>query len=840
MRGLGNALFVVDGLPRDPSILNLSEIEQVSVLKDGHAAMLWGSAAKNGVIQITTKRGKALKRKVGVSVDQGIGLPVALPEYLGSAKYFELYNEALVNDGLAPSRNAATIALYDGSNPYRYPDVDYYSSEYLKSMVPVSRVLTEFGGGNENTQYYANVGWNRSGQLYKLGEAAKMGTNRFNMRSNVDFKINDFIKSTLDGVFIVTYGRNPAGNFWNDASTLHPHYYSPLLPVSMIDNTTALQDQLAVAKKINGEYILGGTGQFMSNPYGNMFLAGYVENNARTATISNTIDVSLDALLEGLSFKTFFSYDAYNTYASAVNNVYAVYSPTWNAENKITGLQMINQDRNTGEKNMPIAQRYFERRLASYAMFDYRNTFQQAHTVSAVLLGYYNKTRYNNALIDGKNAHLGLRIGYDFNKKYYADFSSTYTNGFYLKPGSKGGFAPSLGLGWVMSEEDFLGDSKVVDFLKIRASAAIQNLDLNYLGTGYPYEQSYIQAGMNFDFGNVTRSTQTYIATRMANNNLTFEKMKSINVGFDGYFFNRSLYAEGNVFSNWWTGQVVRPASIYPAYLSYYYPFENYNSTRYSGVELGLVYAKSYGELSFELGTNFMYTASKRTKVLENFAFDYQNRQGKPTDVIFGLEALGLFKDTPDIDGSDQQKYSIVKPGDIKYMDQNNDDIINANDQIEIGNALPRISYGINLLVRYKGLSLMAAATGYGGYDYIQGGDYFWVDGNKKYSAEVLNRWTPATASSASYPRLSTQSNTNNYQNSTYWLKRGNFFSLNRVQLTYHFPQSFLSQWIMRELSVYLRGSNLGMFCPDADKRQLNIGFAPSYRIYAAGVNVAF
>lgn len=827
LRGLGSALIVVDGIPRDPSTLNLSEIDQVTVLKDGHSAILWGSAAKNGVIQITTKRGQALKREVKVSIDQGFATPVVLPEYLGSAEYFKLYNEALTNDGFSPSRTEETIALYNGSNPYRYPDVDYYSSEYLKNKYPTSRILTEFGGGNDNTQYYANVGWNRRGYLYNLGEAANMGSNRFNMRANVDFKINSFIKSTLDGVFIVGYSKNPAGNFWSDASTLHPDYYSPLLPISMMNDSPAIADKLATAKLINGQYILGGTQQYTSNPYGNMFLAGYVETYDRVATINNTIDFNLNALVSGLSFKTFFMYDVYNMYNMTIDKTYAIYTPTWDADGKITNLTTEGRDWNTGNKNMPMDNRYFERKIGGYAMFDYHKTFSKVHTVSGVLLGYFNRLRGNNTIIDRKNAHLGLRLAYDYNKKYFADFSSNYTHGYYLKPGNRGGYSPSLGLAWVISEEDFMNND-FIDYLKIRTSASIQNLDLAYLTTGRPYELSYVSSGSNFAWGDGAYSSATYVPTKTANNNLTFEKMSSINFGFEGYFFNRILYAEGNVFKNNWTGQVVRQGSIYPAYVGAFYPYENYNNTKYSGIELGLVLSESVGDFSFELGTNFMYASSKRTKVREVWANDYQYRSGKPNDAIFGMEALGLFQNENEIANSPKQTFSVPKPGDIKYKDQNDDGVINNDDQVEIGNSLPKLSYGINILLRYGNFSLMATGTGYGGFDYILSNDYFWVDGNKKYSAEVLNRWTPSTATTATYPRLSSSANTNNHQYSTYWLKDGKYFNLNRVQLTYHIPESILKNWIIKGSSVYVRGSNLGMLCPDSEKRQLNIGSEPN------------
>ncbi|MDD4922839.1 MAG: SusC/RagA family TonB-linked outer membrane protein, partial [Bacteroidales bacterium] len=726
LRGLGSALIVVDGIPRDPSNLNLSEIDQISVLKDGNASMLWGSQAQNGVIQITTKRGTAFKRKVEVSVEQGFSKPVALPKYLGSAEYFTLYNEARVNDGLTASRSESTIALYaDSSNHYRYPNVDYYSSEYLKELRPTTSVLTQFSGGNATTQYYANVGWNRKGTLYNLGKAADMSSNRFNMRANVNFKVNEYIKSSVDAVIVFDMNKNPNGNFWSDASTLHPDYYSPLLPISAVKNTPGLAAQLGTAKQINNGYILGGTAQYASNPYGNMFLSGNVTNNQRNASINNSIEFDLRNITPGLKFRTYLSFDVYNRYNVQVTNQYAVYTPTWDSSDSISALTMVGTDATSGVQNMPVSSMYFERRIGTYAMFDYAKTIGKDHTIAATLLGYWDKFRQDAVLIDQKDAHLGLRVTYDYKKKYFADFSSTYTNGFRLMPGKRGGYAPSLALAWILSEEDFMKDSKQVDYLKLRGSASIQNLDLNNLGTEWrPYEESFMMSGSYYNYADGTRQTQGVTIMRSANPNLTFEKMKSVNLGIEGSFFNRLLSVDANVFTQRWTGQVVRQSSTYSSFLGSYYPYENYNETGYYGGELGLTLAKSIGKFSFQLGSNLLYATSKVLKKSELWGNDYQYRQGKSVDGIYGLEALGLFQDVTEIANSPVQKYSEAKPGDIKYKDQNDDHMIDANDQVRIGNSQARFSYGLNLLLKYGNLSLMATGDGRSGYQYLQRGEY--------------------------------------------------------------------------------------------------------------------
>ena len=858
IRGLEDALIVVDGVPRDPSMINISEIESISVLKDGNAAMLWGSRAKNGVIVVTTRRGTPFKRKIDVSVEKGYSTPIALPKYLGSGEYFKYYNEALMNDGLAPNRADSTITHYlDGRNPYRYPSLDYYSSEFLKSSKPFQRILAEMSGGNASTQYYTNIGWNREGTLYNLGEAADMTRNRFNMRGNVNFQVNEYIKSSVDAVFIFDLNKRPNGNFWGDASTNHPDYFSPLLPISAVRRTATLNGQVKAAKKIEDAYILGGTSQYTNNPYGIMFRSGDNTDNQRTATVNTSIEADLRNITKGLKFKAYMSIDLYNHYQVSTSPTYAVYNPTWQRfghTDSISGLAMTGTDVNTGTQNIPTSlitrngvqttTPYFERRIGAHAMLDYDRTFNEDHHVTGTLLAYWDKFKINNILIDQKDAHIGLRATYGYKQKYLVDFTSTYTNGFRLAPGSKGGYAPSLALAWNLSEEGFLKGSETVDFLKLRASASIQNIDPN-LGTEWtPYKESF-QADVYYTYadglrGGSSQNLRGVTLMRSDNYGLTFEQMKSVNAGVEGYFFDRLLYIDANVFTQRWEGQVIRRTSEYPSWIANNNPYTNNNITGYTGGELGITLSKTIGKFAFSLGGNMLYQESKAVKLSEIRNETYQYRQGRSTDAMFGLVALGLFRNETDIFDSPAQQFSEVRPGDIKYKDINDDGLIDSRDAIEIGNSQARFSYGLNFLVKYGGLSLMATGDGRSGYNYNLSGAYFWIQGNDKYSEEILNRWTPETAETATYPRLTSKASTNNYQTSTYWMQDGSYFRLNRVQLTYEFPKSLLRNCPTKEISLYVRGSNLQMWSTKSIQRQLNIGAEPDYRSYALGVNILF
>jgi len=339
--------------------------------------------------------------------------------------------------------------------------------------------------------------------------------------------------------------------------------------------------------------------------------------------------------------------------------------------------------------------------------------------------------------------------------------------------------------------------SSAVNYLKLKASAGILNTEFNSLDYKL-YESTYVGAGSSFSWNDGGRSNGAIISQRAANPNLTFEKMKNINVGVEGYFFNNLLYVDANLFTTKNTGQLVQ-RTTFPAYLYLNIPYENYNETSYTGGELGVVLTKSLGDLTIDLGANFLYASSKATVRSELWANDYQYRQGLPNDVIFGLEAIGLFADSAEILASPPQWFGEVRKGDIKYKDQNGDNKIDSDDAVEIGNSIPNISYGLTLNLRYKNFNLFALGNGQNGAESYYSGSYFRPVGDSKYSEEVLNRWTPATASTATYPRLSSKTSSNNNQNSTYWLYSNNYFRIDHVQLTVDLPSNIAKKISSKE-----------------------------------------
>lgn len=835
IRGTGNALFIVDGLPRDISTINLSEIDQITVLKDINSSVLYGNAAVNGVVLVTTKRGQPHKKQINVSAYSGVSKPAALPKYLPSADYMELYNEARVNDGLAPQYSSEAIGNYRSGNPYRYPNVDFFSNEYLKKVKSFSSVRMELSGGNEVATYYSNIGWSQTGNLLDFGAGKSAKANTFNARGNVDLKVNHWIKSSLDAVAVLSNDEGPRGNYWGLASTLRPNLFSPLLPISLIDP----DNELLKGRKndVGGMYLLGGTSSYQTNPIATGYSGGSNEHVQRTFSFNNRIEFELDRFVEGLAFLTNVSFDYYTEYDQFVSNSYAVYSPLWAPdEDRIIDLTQYGTDARTGVQNVGNAS--YQRRLGFYGMLAYDRTFSKLHHLTGSLLGYATSYKIQGSLQGDKNANLGLRLAYIYKNQCMIDFSSAYVNSSKLPEGNRGAFSPSLGLAWVIRSDNFKSSASAVNYLKLRLSAGLMNSDAGIDGYYY-YDDRYGTSG-SYAWYEGARSANGVLPYYGGNSQLSFEKRREINLGFESVLFDHRLSVDANVFRTVYYDQITRPQTLYPSYYSTYIPYKNFDENAWQGAELGLSYTQEIGDFVIGIGANALYVDSEVKKKDEIYSEDYLYRTGRPVDARFGLVADGFFVDQGDIDNHEVQAFGTVKPGDIRYVDQNDDGIIDPNDEVRIGRSQAPFSYGLNMKLSYRNLTLFGHGTGALGADGYLTGDYYWVDGDNKYSEMVLNRWTDATKATATFPRLSSMASSNNFRSSTFWLYRDDFFTLDRLQMTYEVPIKATNKITMKSLSFYINASNVLTISKYRNFREMRVGSEPLYRSFSLGVNATF
>jgi TonB-linked SusC/RagA family outer membrane protein len=831
IRGIGDALIVVDGVPRSSADLNLQQIEQITVLKDLSSGLMYGSQSDKGVILITTKHGGLLKKLMRITAENGYNRPISYPQYLSAADYMTLFNEALYNDGLIPKYTTGEIqATRTGTDPVRYPDESYFNSTYLKEWSSFANIVGEAGGGNEVAKYYLNLGWKHNNSILKLGEGGKGKDDRLNMRGNVNYKLNDNISINFDGSVVMNLQRQPrypVNDFWQLSSTLKPNYSPVLIPAELMTDEGLLE----AAQLIEGKYLLGGTSEYPENIYGELTKSGSNNIVTRLLQMNTGLDFDLNFITQGLTGSAYLSFDMFNGFNSVLQNTYAVYRPVYEAD---TISEFIKYGNDVKQTDKAVTEANFYRRTGIYGTLNYHRIFSDDHEINATALAYRDSYSTQDILNPTKHLHFGIRTNYLYRNKYIAELTGVIAGSGKLLESVPYALSPGIGLGWIMTEEDFLRNNSLVDYLKVRANWAINHTDeaIDY----FLYRSQVYTQGANFYYGqgnyyNRVRNSVT------GNADLSWEKHMEINLGFESLLLDNKLGIEGTYFYSKSFDLLSRRSNYLPVYFSGN-PYENYGSNQTQGIEIGLNYTASLGEIEVKLGSNFIYSVPKALKLDElNYKETYLKHEGKPTDAMFGWVALGLFKDLPEISSHAVQTFGIVKPGDIKYQDLNNDMVIDDNDQMMIGNSHSRCAYGFNTNIKYKAFELFALATGQFGGNVIYNNNYYWISGDLKYSEVVWDRWTPETASTASYPRLSYTSNENNFRNSTFWLEDKNWCTLHTTQLTYTLPGNIIG---INDIRIFLRGNNLVTFSKIKDKMNLNIGSAPKTRDLSFGLTATF
>ncbi|ADQ78598.1 TonB-dependent receptor [Paludibacter propionicigenes WB4] len=880
--GQSDKLVLVDGVPRDQYNVIPSEIDQITVMKSAAAIVLYGSRAARGVINITTKRGIKDENKFKVRLNTGIYVPKRNPQYLGSADYMKLYNEALTNDnnGVAPATGLYPQSQIDGTtagtNPIKYPDVNFYSSDYIKKYSNRTDVTTEYTGGNNRARFYLNMGYYNTNTLINFGHGKDEGENRFNVRGNLDLKLSDMITAKVNSSITfydqntINTGSTASNGYWQMAATLRPNQFAPFIPLSYLQGADAATQGYVNNSSflINGNSLLGGISTQLTNPFADAYVRGYNTNTTRKYQFDASLNFDLAKVLKGLSFETQFAVDYNSSYQTVHgDNSYAVYAPllktgasSW-SNDSIKSLTKYGTDQLTNTQGLNNT--YDQQTLFFSGAFKYANTFNKVHNVSAMLLGHTYKLQESQVYhASAVNLNFGLQASYNYMQKYYLDFAGSVVHSAKLAPGHRDAFSPTVSLGWRISNEDFLSKSDVVNDLKITASAGILNTDLDFVsfnngspvaGSGYYMYQGIYSNGAgsywSWQEGRQLRSTDV---TRGANPSLTFEKKKEISLGLETSLFNRTIQISGNYFYNLMSGIPVQIANLFPNYLQVAYPsassfipYVNYNEDQRTGFDIGANFNKRIQKLDLSVGVVATYYHTKANVRSENNQYAYQNLQGKPLDAILGLKSLGFFKDAADIAASPKQTYGTVMPGDIKYEDVNHDGVIDDKDRVYLGTwgsyGSP-LTLALNVTAKWNNFTLFILAnSGTGSYG-MKNGSYYWATGGTtaKYSEPMLGRWTAATAETATYPRLTTTSGDNNFRNSDFWLYKNDRINLAKVQLSYDIPKKLLSKTFISDLGVYINGNDLLLIAKERVLMETNIGSAPQTRYFSAGVKVAF
>jgi len=875
-------LVIIDGVKRPSNNVLPSEIEQITFLKGAQAVVLYGSKGAKGAILITTKRGKVDGLQIQANANTGFHVAKEFPEYLGSAEYMTLYNEARANDGLEARYSQQDIYNHaSGLNPYRYPNVNYYSDEYVRKAYNRSEATLEIQGGGKRAHFYTNINYYRLEDLLNFGDAKDNYTDRFSVRGNVDLVVNKVIKGFANASATFYNANKNKGDFWREAAgndqynnnvgygrPNYPENAAPLIPIDLVD-PNATKAIALLNKSLNlldGKYFPGGTKATQTNAIADCYFGGKTTDVSRQFQFDAGIIYDMNSFVKGLSFKTLFSIDYAANYSLSYDNKYAVFIPTWsnyNSVDAIVGITQQNDEIVTG--HMAMSDTKYRQTITWNGHFDYDNTFADKHHVTGMLLANMYTTTRSGEYHRYANANLGLQAGYDYMGRYFAEASLAAVHSARLAEGHRGALSPSFTVGWNIAKENFMKDS-FVDDLMLSASYSNLNEDIDvYMKSGnnekyfYLYDALWTTSGGNLSW-NEGSSTDRTNSTMGSNPSLDYIHRKEFSVSLRGSFFNKLISADLTFFNTDMDGFIVQNLTTFPSHLQgglnngTFMPAINNNIQNRKGLDFCITARKQFGDVFAQLGFVGTYLSTNNKKYDELVEYDYLHKEGRPIDALWGYKCLGFYS-TSDFNYNEETgKYTLksdlptpkiggtIQPGDLKYEDVNGDGVLDSKDQVELGKSGTYgspFTFGVNLTLKYKNFTLFILGNGQFGAYGMKNNGYYYMSGDAKYSVNVRNRWTSdASAATATHPRLTTLSSANNAAASTFWMYSTDRFNLRKVQLTYDFPEEmFNGKWV-KALSVYVTGNDLFTIAKERKLMETNVGYAPQTRFYNLGVKV--
>ena len=843
-------MYLVDGVPTNMTEMPLdpSEIESVTIIKDIVAKAMYGAVGADGVILIKTYHGKLNERTVKVNVEKGTSIVDRMPTWTNGGEYAQLNNLARANSNLRDNKNLpllypqAAIDKYSVNDGYNlsYPSNDFRSLMF-KNTMDYNRVNVSASGGNESVRYFSYLGLSNEGDMFKIGN--KSDYNRIVSRSNLDIKINEVLKVRL-GIYGAMGIRNtPIFNSGReylalDSALLIANKTPPIAFPVYANNSPSLDKPWYAVTSLYGE-----------NPIGALTGKGYYTESARTGSTNLAFDYDMSHIIKGLSSVTFLGFNIQNQVRLGKSTNYAAYTvtPALTVLGKDTALLTKVHD-GVDQSSLSKLDNYYFQTFVVNQTFKHTVDIGKANLVNTVT---YSMTRATRAdYTDDQRQQSLIWSGIlNYDNKYSLQGVVNYAGTYSFAAENRYNAFPSLGASWVISEEDFMKSIGFIDYLKLRAEAGILGYD-NFQAPFY-YRDNYSTATSGA-FGPSTSgwlgsATETSIARttlkRTGNPDLGWEKRKEFNVGLDASMFSKKLNMEVSYYNQLREGIISLVSNTIPSLLGLgsTTPKLNFENIRYSGIEASIRYNNNIGDFNYSIGCNASTQDAIYEKVDEpNYRNSYQSLNGKSIYNYYGLTYIGKYQTDAEALVVPSLYDNVLHKGDLKYKDMNGDGVIDDNDRSVIGNTAPRLNYSLNLVLRYKGFELSVLGTGIASVDLPLTSSYFWNGwGDSNYSSFVRNNLT-----SGSYPGLTYTKVENNFKPSNYWLVDGSYFKIQDVQLAYHFPGKLLQKVGVRELCLFVNGTNLYTFTKvkDVDPEAINSGVTtyPLFMNITGGIKLTF
>jgi TonB-linked SusC/RagA family outer membrane protein len=831
IRGLGtlgnsSPLVMVDGVETSMDNVDPNEIESISILKDASSAAIYGARAANGVVLITTKRGVDGVR-INYNMYAGFQVPTQLPNIVGAIDHMEMANEAFTNIGNDPQYTEEFLAAYRAGMPSdQYPDTDWQELSMSNAAFMQNHNLS-INAGSERAKIFASVSY-----LDQDGIIPNTGFNRFNLRLNSDVKVSERLTLSTDLFLQRALQTEPS------SGTGYVFHWMRRIP----------SNEVGVLS--NGRYGEGWNGD---HPL------------ARSKDGGLGTEESLDAIL---NFRVNYKFTDWL-------NAEVMYAPRFeNPHNKRFSniTQTYARDGETPTHFVPqrnsLSERY-EREWYNNirAILSANKTFNDVHTIE-VIAGYQQEDQTNkwisayrevfplpqyqqinagnraNEQTGGAASHWALqsvfgRISYNFDERYLLEGNVRRDASSRFAEGNRAGIFPSFSAGWRISEEAFMQEySGIIDQLKLRASwgqLGNQNIGL------YPFAAFMSLGGSAQDYTFDGANAPGAALNSMANSAIKWETTETADIGVDFNLWGK-LDASADYFSRR-TRDILLPLNI-PQTIGLSAPFQNAGEVINKGYELMINYRNKVGDLNYGIMLNY---SDVRNEVIDIKGIEDTgltvNREGYPIGSFFGYVEQGFFQSQEEVDNHADQ-FGNVAPGDIRYQDIDGDGMINDRDLAVIGSPIPRHTFGARFNADYKGFDLSVFLQGVGkadGYLFGQGIMPFFLGGTVQ--EQHKDRWTPSNTDAA-YPRLA-WNQTNNEQNSSFWMRNAAYLRGQNVQVGYSFSDAVLAPLNIQRLRIYLSGRNLFTIHNfyegyDPEAPISNGGWYPQMATYTMGLNVNF
>jgi TonB-linked SusC/RagA family outer membrane protein len=831
IRGIGtlsnsSPLILIDGIEGSIDDIDPNIIESVSVLKDAASASIYGSRAANGVMLITTKRAKGGRLSLTYNNYVGWQKPTNMPDVADALTHMNLLNEAYVNTGKTPLYSNALIQQYQAQNGVssdQYPNTNWQKATLTGSGIEQSHFLT-VNGGSEKVKMLASVGY-----FDQQGVIPNSGFKRLTLRNNADITISDKLSVKFDLQFTNEQAIEPAagsGTIFNE-----------------IDGIPANQ----IGVNSNGSWGVGWNGL---NPIAQSQDGGTNKTTTPIGSLNATINYKPLSWLnaEFTAGPKYAESDGYN-----FNKSVQTYLPNGQASFISPALSSLTESNSKSIYNtfraLVTLQKTYKghegKLLLGASDEDYHNDYFSAYRDTYILPDYpvINAGSAANQQTAGTSEAWALRsyfgrLNYDYKQKYLLELNGRYDGSSRFTAQHRWAFFPSASAGWRVSEENFMQPLKsVFDDLKIRASWG--KLGNQNIGT-YPSATSVVLG--TSDLGK--QIVNIAALNTLANSDITWETTEMSDVGVDMTLF-KNFTVTADYYYRKTTG-ILLTLNI-PLILGLYAPTQNAGVVTNQGWELAFGYKNHIDNFRFGINANL---SDVNNRVVDIHGISETsltvNREGYSIGSILGYQADGYFKDAADV-ASHAKQFGNVAPGDIKYVDQNGDGVINAKDLVILGGTIPRYTYGANLTGSYKGFDFNIFLQGVGKANGYLTGPGFTPFAVVNYGGTALNMytnsWTPQNTN-APFPRL-TFGETNNSQNSSFWVKNAAYMRVKNIQLGYTLPTAVSSKLGVKSLRVFANGSNL--FTADSFWKGFDvespagqINSYPQVKVYSFGVNVNF